>query len=222
MIYVNEWRYPIISPKLKPQPNFMDDFYYKPYIRSSAYFMGIFSGFIYHEWKNGNQKVVAVIDKIKNSILLRILFYVVGIALTQFIIWIIVPIQQGEVWSNLSQALYNSLNRYFLYYWRVGFLIGVYLCVFAAMFGCKNDPTKFILGHSFFSPLAKVSFCIYLTHFTVIMDGTYSSRMDLYWQTIASLYHIVTDIFYSVILALILSLLVESPTLGLEKIFLRG
>lgn len=102
------------------------------------------------------------------------------------------------------------------------FLIGVYLLVFAAMFGCKNDPVKFILGHSFFSPLAKVSFCIYLTHFIVIMDNTFSSRMDLYWQTISSLYHIVTDIFYSILLALVLSLLVELPTLGLEKIFLRG
>jgi peptidoglycan/LPS O-acetylase OafA/YrhL len=90
------------------------------------------------------------------------------------------------------------------------------------MFGCKNDPSKFILGHPFFSPLAKVSFCIYLTHFIVIMNGTFSSRMDLYWQTISSLYHIVTDIFYSILLALFLSLIVESPTLGLEKIFLRG
>lgn len=91
----------------------MDDFYYKPYIRSSPYFMGIFSGFIYHEWKNGNQKIVRIIDKIKNSILLRTLFYIIGIAITQFIIWIIVPLQQGEIWSNLSQAFYNSLNRYF-------------------------------------------------------------------------------------------------------------
>lgn len=130
MIYVNEWRYPIISPKLKPQPNFMDDFYYKPYIRSSAYFMGIFSGFIYFEWKNGNQKVVAIIDKIKNSIFLRILFYVVGIGLTQFVIWVIVPFQQGEIWSNLSQALYNSLNRYFFLFIQSWFLNwGLPLCV---------------------------------------------------------------------------------------------
>ena len=101
-------------------------------------------------------------------------------------------------------------------------MIGVYLLVFAAMFGCKNDPVKFILGHSFFSPLAKVSFCVYLTHFIVIMNGVYSSKTGLYWQSISVLYHIVTDIFYSVMLALVLSLLVESPTLGLEKIFLRG
>ena len=93
MIYVNEWRYPMINPKLKPQPTFMDDFYYKPYIRSSAYFMGILSGYFYHEWKNQNPTVVAIVDKIKNSIMIRTLFYIFGFGLTQFVIWIILPFQ---------------------------------------------------------------------------------------------------------------------------------
>jgi peptidoglycan/LPS O-acetylase OafA/YrhL len=102
------------------------------------------------------------------------------------------------------------------------FVLGVYMLVFAAMFGCKNDPVKFILGHAFFSPIAKISFSIYLTHFIVIMRGSFSARIDFYWQAMSSIYIVITDIFYSMILALVLSLLVESPTLGLEKIFLRG
>jgi len=53
MIYVNDWRYPIPNPTFPPQPKFMDQFYYKPYIRASAYFMGFFAGFIYLDWKNG-------------------------------------------------------------------------------------------------------------------------------------------------------------------------
>jgi hypothetical protein len=89
----------------------MDDFYYKPYIRSSAYFIGIFSGYFYYEWKNQNQTIIRIVDKVKNSIMIRVLFYLIGIGLTQFVIWIIVPFQQGEIWSNLRQALYNSLNR---------------------------------------------------------------------------------------------------------------
>jgi len=32
----------------------MDKFYYKPYVRASAYFMGIFSGMIYVQWKQGH------------------------------------------------------------------------------------------------------------------------------------------------------------------------
>lgn len=95
MIMVNDWRYPIPNPKMKPQPEFMDEFYYKPYIRASAYMMGIFSGFVYYEWKNNNETVMKYVNKIKKNIPLRILFYVVGIGLCEFAIWIIVPFQTG-------------------------------------------------------------------------------------------------------------------------------
>lgn len=101
------------------------------------------------------------------------------------------------------------------------FLIGVYLCIFAAMFGCKNDPSRIILGHWIFSPLAKVSFCIYLTHFIVIVNGTFSAKSDLYWQVSSVLYVIIADIFWSILYATTLSCLIEAPILGLEKIFLR-
>lgn len=90
------------------------------------------------------------------------------------------------------------------------------------MFGCKNDPAKFILGHKLFSPLAKISFCIYLVHLIVVMNATYSVRMELYWQPLSAIYLIIADIFWSVILATFLSLIIESPTLSLEKILLRG
>ena len=123
-------------------------------------------------------------------------------------IWVIVPFQKGEEWSTLTQAFYNSLNR-------VVFLVGMYLCIFAAMFGCKNDPSKYILGHRIFSPLAKVSFCIYLVHFIVIMSGTFSARMDMYWEPYTAVYTVIGDIFWAVLLATFLSLLVEAPTLGL-------
>ena len=101
------------------------------------------------------------------------------------------------------------------------FVLGVYLCIFATMFGCKHDPTRHILGHWFFSPLAKVSFCIYLTHFIVIITGVFSVNSNLYWQSSSSLYNTISDIFKSILLATTLSLLIESPTLALEKIFLR-
>ena len=54
------------------------------------------------------------------------------------------------------------------------------------------------------------------------MNGSFSSRMNLYWQDMSALYVIVTDIFFSVLLALFLSLLIESPTLDLEKVLLKS
>lgn len=115
-----------------------------------------------------------VVNYIKNSIPLRMAFYLLGVGLCELTIWIVMPFQTGHPWSTVAQAFYNSLNR-------VVFLIGVYLCVFAAMFGCANDPTTYILGHRIFSPLAKVSFCVYLVHLIVIMGGTFAGKMDLYW-----------------------------------------
>lgn len=76
------------------------------------------------------------------------------------------------------------------------------------MFGCENDPVRYILSHRMFAPLAKVSFCVYLMHFVVIMAGAFSAKMDLYWQPYSAIYMVITDIFWSVIVATILSLLV--------------
>ena len=95
LIIVNDWHYPIPSPTLPPQPNFMDNFYYKPYVRASAYLMGIFTGFIYFEWKANNAAFVDPINRIKSSIVARTLFYIIGIGLVNFAIWIIIPFQKG-------------------------------------------------------------------------------------------------------------------------------
>ena len=96
---------------MKAQPEFMDDFYYKPYVRASAYFMGIFSGYVYYQWKNEEETTLRLVNKIKKSIPIRILFYLVGITLCELVIWIILPYQRGEYWSTVAQAFYNSLNR---------------------------------------------------------------------------------------------------------------
>ena len=112
LIIVNNWRYPIPNPKLPPQPDFMDNFYYKPYVRASAYLMGIFTGFIYVEFKAGNEAFTNPINRIKNSVPIRVAFYIIGIILVEGAIWIIVPYQKGAEWSSLAQAFYNSLNRY--------------------------------------------------------------------------------------------------------------
>ena len=46
--------------------------------------------------------------------------------------------------------------------------------------------------------------------------------MNLFWQVESSLYTVISDLLYSAILATCLSLIVESPVLGLEKVFLKG
>lgn len=96
------------------------------------------------------------------------------------------------------------------------------LVTFPAMFGCKNDPVHIILGNWVWSPFAKVSFCMYLMHFIALLMGIFSNRMDMYWQYTTMIYTFLADVFWSVILATFLSVLVEAPILGIEKIFMKG
>ena len=137
LILTNNWRYPIPNPKLPPQPDFMDNFYYKPYVRASAYLMGIFTGFIYVEFKAGNEAFVNPINRIKNSVPIRIAFYIIGIILVEGAIWIIIPVQKGAEWSSLAQAFYNSLNRYISLYSEFSSLLGFFYAV-SVLFSAAN------------------------------------------------------------------------------------
>jgi peptidoglycan/LPS O-acetylase OafA/YrhL len=194
----------------------MDKFYYKPYIRASAYMMGLWSGMFYNEWKAKNETVCKMVDRITGSVLIRTLFYIIGITLVSTIVWVVIPYQKGEViWSNVGQGFYNALNR-------VGFLIGIMLMTFPAMFGCKNDPCHIILGNWIWSPIAKVSFCMYLMHFIAVLMGIFSNRMDMYWQYTTMIYSFIADVVWSILMATLLSIMVESPILGMEKLLMRG
>ncbi len=214
LIFINHWRYPTYNPTFKPQPTFMDNFYYKPWIRAAPYLMGIFSGLFYLEWKEGNPKVLRLVEFMRGSVRLRVALYVVGTGLTTAVIGVLVPYQTGRVeWSNVGQAFYNSLNR-------VGFVLGVILVTLPCMFGCKNDPVHIVLGAKVFYPLARIQFCIYLVHLTLIMLRIGSSRALPYWENLSTLVWSIEDCVYSIFFGLLLSLLVEAPVLNLEKMLM--
>ncbi|CAD8115428.1 unnamed protein product [Paramecium sonneborni] len=211
--YSHDYHLQMGAPNAKPQPDYQDVFYYKPWVRISPYLIGILFGFFYRNYINGqNKKIVDLAQKIKDSVIIRTLFYVIGIGLTQTIIWIIVPLQKDmNAWSQQAQYFYQAFNRVF-------FVLGVGLCITPALLGCKNDPSRFILGHPFWQPIARISFCMYLTHFIVILFMTFSSTQLVYYQYSHILFFTLTDIVYTIIIGGIISLAIEVPCMNLEKI----
>ncbi|CAD8211140.1 unnamed protein product [Paramecium pentaurelia] len=211
--YSNDFHLQMGTPNAKPQPDYQDIFYYKPWVRISPYLIGILFGFFYRNYISGqNKRMVDLAQKIKDSVLIRTLFYVIGIGLTQTIIWIIVPLQKDmNAWPQQAQYFYQAFNRVF-------FVLGVGLCITPALLGCKNDPSRFILGHPFWQPIARISFCMYLTHFIVILFMTFSSTQLVYYQYSHILYFTLTDIVYTIIIGGLLSLAIEVPCMNLEKI----
>ena len=58
--------------------------------------MGVFTGFIYFEWKNKNETVVSYVKMITESVPARVCFYLLGIGLVNLALWIVIPFQTGE------------------------------------------------------------------------------------------------------------------------------
>ncbi|CAD8107262.1 unnamed protein product [Paramecium primaurelia] len=211
--FSHDYHLQIGTPNAKPQPDYQDVFYYKPWVRISPYLIGILFGLFYRNYISGqNQKLVDLAKKIKDSVLIRTLLYLIGIGLTQTIIWIIIPLQKDmNAWPPQAQYFYQAFNRVF-------FVIGVGFCITPALLGCKNDPSRFILGHPFWQPIARISFCMYLTHFIVILFMTFSSTQLVYYQYSHILFFTLTDIVYTIVIGGILSLAIEVPCMNLEKI----
>jgi hypothetical protein len=80
---LNQYHLAFNVPGSKPQPDYMDHYYNKPWIRSVAYLMGILYGFAYLDWKLKSDGLVKYIgNKIINSALIRVILYLFGLTAT--------------------------------------------------------------------------------------------------------------------------------------------
>jgi hypothetical protein len=150
------------------------------------------------------------------SVALRTGAYVGGLGLLAGTVAAYVPLQSyGAVWSEWEQATYNALNR-------VAFVLGVGLVTLPSVYGCRKDPCHILLGGRAFYPLARLTFCVYLVHFSFISLRVASSRAFIYLETFTVCLEFLTDTAYALAGGLALSLLVEGPLLNLEKLLLKS
>jgi peptidoglycan/LPS O-acetylase OafA/YrhL len=75
-----------------------------------------------------------------------------------------------------------------------------------------------MLSHSLWTPLARLSFSVYLVHLTVLEVAYYNFMVAEYWRDFETYKGFVYIVIVSWACALPVCLSVESPTLALEKI----
>jgi len=101
------------------------------------------------------------------------------------------------------------------------FALGFSLFMIPMLFGYCRYLLRF-LTFRFLAPLAKVSFAIYVVHPLFIYFYVYSRDQSLFYGDLDVCYHAIGTLFMSLIVGTLISLMVESPILTLEKTFLRG
>ncbi|CAF0715534.1 unnamed protein product [Brachionus calyciflorus] len=111
--------------------------------------------------------------------------------------------------NRTSQILYLTFCRIFF---SIGLSGVIFLCI--------TENGGFInqfLSWSFWAPLAKLSYCAYLVHYSVLDAFMYAQEQFVYMQFSLFFYVFLGNVFLIICLAYVTNLLFESPFMNLEK-----
>ncbi|XP_052899878.1 nose resistant to fluoxetine protein 6-like [Anopheles moucheti] len=182
--------------------------YYPTHTRAGAWLVGVLYGYVMQRTK-------------KHYVQLSRWYVALGwtLACTAMLTILLTdhPIQQPD-YDTLPQAAdasYESLSRV-LWASAIGWIV----------FACVNGyggPVNDFLGATFWQPLGRLSYAIYLLHFPIQMMMAGFARVPFYFTDLLAAYQFWGDIGFTLTVALLWTLLFESPTIGVERmIFGRG
>ena len=100
-------------------------------------------------------------------------FQILGLAIMLFVLLIPRTLQVGGTWSQTLHSTYLSMGK-------VGFVLGLYVMILPSLLDIPNF-TFFIMDTKVFNALSKISFWTYLIHYMVVLQVTYSQKLDFYY-----------------------------------------
>jgi len=213
--------------------------YIKPYTRMAPYIMGLMIGFMYRSYcdmnpspnkeyeqlEEGGPKTNNYVDPITRLELLctkwvfnrwlRYLAYIAGLTL-MFTIGLL-PYQIDkhgqDYWTQSQKSAFLTFEHF-------AFSFGFSLILIPMLLGyCRG--LLYVLTIRYLAPIAKITFSIYVVHPIVIYWYVFSKDQAIYLQELDIFIHFLATSLISVFLGGLLSLMVESPILTLEKKYLR-
>lgn len=90
-----------------------------------------------------------------------------------FVLLIPRTLQVGGTWPQTVHSTYLSMGK-------VVFVLGLYVMILPSLLDIPNF-TFFIMDTKVFNALSKISFWTYLIHYMVVLQVTYSQKLDFYY-----------------------------------------
>jgi peptidoglycan/LPS O-acetylase OafA/YrhL len=107
--------------------------------------------------------------------IIRIACELFGIIIMAFIVFIPHTLQVDIIWPQIAYSLYAALTRFL-------FVFGLTLTILPSLLGCKRSLVIFLMDTNLFNFIAKISFCTYLVHLTVLLIFYKSRTYDRYYS----------------------------------------
>ena len=196
---------PLISAGATGVDTYMKDFYIVPWCRFQPYIVGLLLGFVLHKMRKQ--------PSLKLNAVVLTWIWAAAFATGAAVIYGLNPYQidSSVVASKAARSFYNGFHRLA---WSFALSWVILACVKEV-----GGPVNSILSWRAWSPLAKMSYCIYLVHLTVL---PYYSSLASYTVTISNLlciYFIIFILGVCIAVSYICVVLFEAPCVHLEKLF---
>ena len=210
------------NDSLHPRKNdlyFFQLFYARPWIRIGPYLIGIFFAELFlsipkngEENKSEQTQMNRLNLSIKRSKILSWILFLGALILINFSVFTtILPNRLINPLNNFISAIFNTLNKSI-------FVIGLGIILHLTYLQHFSLIKRF-LGHSFFTPIARVSFGIYLFHFSVMIPYYATIGTDIYFRFNDLAFLSIGFFVCTIPVSLILGALFGSPVVVLTKMF---
>ncbi|XP_047496228.1 nose resistant to fluoxetine protein 6-like [Penaeus chinensis] len=181
--------------------------YVAPWCRASPYIVGIWMG--YFIYKQGSEKL-----SLKKWQLVAgwtcAVFASLGVL---FGGWSYNKPFTAMKYDPVTQVLYGSLHRAV---WAAALAWVVFTCHYGYG-GLVND----FLSYPLWQPLSRITYAMYLTAICVQLVVAASARTPFYFSHVNKIIETCSTVFFTILVAVPLSLSVEAPVLRLEALLLR-
>ncbi|KAK9498833.1 hypothetical protein O3M35_003389 [Rhynocoris fuscipes] len=182
----------------------MAEMYLPTHTKTTGYIVGILTGYLLYCFKK---------DKIKfkmNRIFSTLLWLATATCMLYSVFGGYHIFQLNSEYSKAESAFYNG---FFKLFWCLGLMWIIIACIMG-----YGGPVNTILSAKIFGPLGRLTYCIYLTHIAVILFDISSRRIVSYYTDYSQVQAFFGDMFFVIVFATILSVLLESPLMTIEKL----
>lgn len=216
LTYVNDWP-PMIFSTISSDTWF-NEFYTRFYTRATPYLWGIIVGYFMHKYPNWHRKGTKKLSKV----------VVLSGWTISAVLCLTTVFGLRSYWPMDFSCIGHSTDCYGIYasvmyasFGRLAWSIGVSWVIFACTNG-YGGVVGSLLSWKLFSPLSRLTYCIYLIHIHMMFMLHYRLKTVLHFDTYILTYLFFGHMVVSAGLALLCSLLFESPFIGLEKLIFGG
>ncbi|ELT93752.1 hypothetical protein CAPTEDRAFT_212251 [Capitella teleta] len=184
--------------------DFFNKIYIAPWCRIGAYVIGVLCGFTLYKTSTSSFKMhwsVVVAG------------WAAAVALALSVLYGLLNVSRGHMISWELNAFYSAVHREV---WALALFWLVFAC-------CRGygGPVNAILSWRPLVPLSRLTYCAYLVHPIVIQWYLLTMETPFHLTHFTEVWYFVGNIGITYAVAVVLSLAVEAPLIGIEKVFLR-